>query len=608
MSSLLNIGSNATASFQSAIATTAHNIANIGTEGFSRQRAEISSTTSSSHIGSGSRIDSIERISASYIQNQLSSANSLKLRFEEQLSLAKNVEGIIVSNDEGIQKFMQSLFDSFQNLANSPTSNVNKNLVVNEAHNTESLIANLSAVLKDTQAQANSQISAIATEVNKRLDTIQTLNNAIANSFVVGFNTPNDLLDQRDQAILELNGYMDVRTFTMKNGEINVFTGDSRLPLVSGNTVNHLKAERSEFSDQNRIEVFMSIGGKDQQISDAISNGRLGAVLDYRTNMLDQAMNDLGVTLNALVAATNWQHYQGFDTNGNAGQHFFQPLNMHADASIHNTGAEDGTNITVNFTPEISTLAGFNGNPPYTNATQPATYGNKNDFLEAAHNTIGDFKAREYEVRVNVAGNFEVFDHKGGTTPLATIAFGGNAQIDGLNFDFSAITAGTVNTGDKFLIKPHQQILTDFKTAITNGSLVATRGQSPVDSNSDGSILDETPATASAGDNINIANMASLQSLNLLFNNENGDASTTILGSYSKMVTNIGTYTHNTQIQLTVQSNVFEQISARRESMSGVSLDEEAANLLRFQQAFQAAAQIMQTSQSLFQTILRVLN
>ena len=158
--------------------------------------------------------------------------------------------------------------------------------------------------------------------------------------------------------------------------------------------------------------------------------------------------------------------------------------------------------------------------------------------------------------------------------------------------------------GDSFLVKPHQEMLTDFASTITDIEAIATRGQSPVDSNNDGLLTDEVPAFAAVGDNVNMANMAGLQSAKILLSNDSGQPSETLLGGYSKMATNVGTYVRSADIQLTAQTNVFQQIVDQRESYSGVSLDEEAANLIKFQQAYEAAAQIIATSQSLFQTIL----
>jgi flagellar hook-associated protein 1 FlgK len=176
--------------------------------------------------------------------------------------------------------------------------------------------------------------------------------------------------------------------------------------------------------------------------------------------------------------------------------------------------------------------------------------------------------------------------------------------IDGLEFKGDGASYAA---GDRFLVRPHQDMMRQFEAVLSDPDGLATRGQSPIDSNNDGSLDDETPAAAAFGDNVNVANLANLQSKKLLFANGNtGQASETLLGGYSKMASNVGMYVRGSDIQLTAQNNVYDQLMNQRESLSGVSLDEEAANLMKFQQAYEAAAQIIATSQSIFQTLLGV--
>lgn len=625
MADMLNIGTAATNTFRRAIEVTSHNVANVGTEGYSRQRADIISSAPSNtgygFLGAGSRVSSIDRVYADYIQTQLVDAYSLKSRYDEQLSLSKQVEGVVASNDKGLQTFMQNLFDSFQNLSNNPTSSTSRDQVLSEANNMEAMLLNMSTVLGNTQEQVNGQIKNMTDEINKNLTTIQAINNQVANSLSNGGQPPNDLLDQREKAIKELGQYMDIKTFRQEDGRIDIHTGNGRYPLISDNTLTTLNADLTDYKNENRIEVYMQIGGQKVEVSDNIKGGQLGGVLDFRNNLLDRSMNEMGVALNGLVASTNWQHYQGYDQNGNPGQDFFTPLSTNAIQSAKNTGPEDGTNIQVSFNPVYDPTAPVQGtNPPYDSAAvppaadaQPPTYGDKQTYLGQAMSAIGEFEPREYKLQFSAASNgFEIKDNKTGDPVLDSagnpvlITLGapdnGFEDVEGLRFDVTNVAAAPAD-GDTFIVKPHQAMLEDFSTSINSGEEIATRGQSPVDTGVAG-LADETPTPASVGDNVNIANMASLQSKKVLYSDASGSASETLLGGFSKMATNVGMYVRGTEIQLTSQENVFDQINARRESYSGVNLDEEAANLLRFQQAYQASAQIIQTSQSLFQSLL----
>lgn len=593
MADMLSIGSAAANTFKTALNITSHNVANADTDGYSRQRAEISSSApgiiGGGFLGGGSKVDMVHRIQADYIQTQLYSTNSGVERYSNQLQLAKQVEGLVAGNDEGIQQFLQRFYDSLQNVANEPTSLTSRQQVLDEAGNLESHINNLSSVLKDTQEQVNSQVKGLTTEVNQRLEIIQAINTQVSRALASNAQPPNDLLDQRDQAILELSSYVDIKTFPQADGQIDIHTANGRLPLLSDNTLTRLEAGRGEYLDENRTEVYISIGGQRENISSQIRGGALGGVLDFRTNMLDKTQNDLGVTLNALTASTNWQHFQGWDSDGNPGGTFFTPLEVKVTPSEKSVG--DGSDITVRFNPSV-----IAPEPPYVTGGAPLSVVDRQAQLDDAFIGIGNLVSREYVIKSDNGTDFSIYDHKTGEKllPATGSLSPGVYQLDGLEFDLSAVSA---TTGDKFLVQPHKDILEGFGKAIKGPDAIAARGQSPADPTG-------IPAPSGTGDNTNIANMASLFTKKLMFSNDAGKAAETIMGGYSTMASNVGMYTRGSDIQLTAQENVHKQMVMQRESLSGVSLDEEAANLLRFQQAYEAAAQIIATSQSIFQTLL----
>lgn len=672
MADMLTIGTQAVNTFKRALDVTSHNVANVSTEGYSRQRAEIVSNTpnlvGSTFLGGGSAVSTIERINAEYIQRQLYTSSALVERFDTSNALARQVEGVVAGNDEGVKEFMQRFFDSLQTVASNPTSAESRQLVVDEAGNLESHISNLTSVLNDIESQTNDQIKGLTNEINDRLSTIQDINAQVERALAVGSQPPNDLLDQRDQAILELSQYIDIETYPQEDGSIDIHTSGGKVPLIDDNTVTRLEAANGPYTDEGRTEIYAYFGGDRRVISDKITGGQLGGVLDFRTEMLDQAQNDLGLTLNGMVASMNWQNYQGYDLNGEVGGNIYEPLNAKVLNSRTNAdGSSDGSNISVVFNPPkpVATTP----EPPYA-AGEPDSYGEKNAYFENAISTIGEFQSREYELRYDESidggnGGFYVFDRK---TSERLGEFANDSTqpviIDGLEFTGDD---GTYSQGDSFLVQPHQDILDNFKTEINDPDKLATRGQSPIvehydaawdddsdgeisfdefiansgvasdsaadfdtffagatpavnnigtvmDANGDGFItkdefslqLASIPAAAAYGDNTNVANMASLQSKEILLSDDNGNASATVLGGYSIMSSNVGLYVRSTDIQLTAQENVHQQIIDRRDSISGVSLDEEAANLLRFQQAYEASAQIISASQSLFQTLIGV--
>ncbi len=608
MADMLTIATLSANTFKKALEVTSHNVANVSTEGYSRQRAVIVSNApgvaGNGFQGSGSSVQTVERTYSEYYQSQLVVAESLKSRYEEQLSLSQQVEGVVASNDEGVQEFMSRFFDSLQSLSNNPTSNTSRQLVLDEASSLESHVGNLTSVLGEGKNQLNNQIHDIVNEINVHTQTIKELNGRIEYAIKTTGQQPNDLMDQRDQAIVELSRYVDIKQYENDDGTMDVYTANGRLPLISGNTLTKLEAAPSEYRADGRTEVYYRIGDERREIGSLISGGKLGGILDYRTNMLDQAQLDLGLTLNGMVASMNWQHYQGYDLNGEAGGHFFEPLLTRGIDSVNNNGTVPGNLIEVSFNPNPADAV----QPPY-NPTELATYANKQASLENAYDEIGRFQPRDYELIYDAASaSYEVFDYNSkqpvkdavGTTITISAADGWAKNVEGMYFDLSnAVAAGTPQDDDSFLVKPHQTILDEFEKVIEDGQEIAARGQTP-----DATVL--APTASAVGDNTNLANMAGLQSRKVLLADGSDNATETLLGGYSTMASNVGLYVRTTDIQLTAQNNVYDQIWSQREAYSGVSLDEEAANLIKYQQAYQATAQIIATVQEMFQTLISV--
>ncbi len=620
MADMLTIASLSANTFKKALEVTSNNVANVATEGYNKQRVIIQSSApgnaGNAYQGSGSEVGAIERIYSEYFQTQLYSSQTSLDRYETQLTLSKQVEGVVASNDEGIQEFMDRYFASLQTLANNPTSTTNRQQVVQEAGNLESYIMNMTTVLDETERQANSQISDTIQEVNNSLEAIRDMNRQIDHVLKNTINAPNDLMDKRDQAILELSKMIDVKTYYHENGMVDIYTGRGSVPLLSSNTLMRLEASNSEFQLDNRVEVYAYIGDQKQQISDRIAGGQIGGILDFRDNMLTQAQNDLGLALNGLVASMNWQHYQGYDMSGDAGGNLFQPLSMKAIISEENstTSLNAGTHnkISVSFNPNAGV-----SEPPYDGlsalTSQPATYGDKQTYLDNAYAAIAEFEPRDYEVIYNASTDeFDFKDYTTGellldsTGAQVSIARGTVGTVEGLTFDFSTVTAAEVQNEDAFLIKPHKQMLEDFTSVLSDPSQLATRGQSPIDSDSDGTLDDEVPAAGGIGDNSNMLNLAALQNAKVLFAGADGNPSESLLGGYSKMSVNIGMYVRGTDIQQSAQQSVHQVMIEQRESNSGVSLDEEAANLIKYQQAYEASAQIIANVQEMFRTLLNI--
>jgi flagellar hook-associated protein 1 FlgK len=201
MADLLNMAAVTANTFKKAIEVTSQNVSNVSTAGYHRQVADIVSNApqiaGANNVGGGSRVDKVNRVYDQAIQQQLTSSYSSKSRYEEQLQQSKQVEGVVASNSQGVQTFMQSFFDAAQTLSNDPTSDVNRRLMLNDSTSLQSYIGNMTQVLKDTSGQINTQLDNLVADANSKITAIYDVNKAVSNASKTGSQVPNELLDKR---------------------------------------------------------------------------------------------------------------------------------------------------------------------------------------------------------------------------------------------------------------------------------------------------------------------------------------------------------------------------------------------------------------------------
>jgi flagellar hook-associated protein 1 FlgK len=444
------------------------------------------------------------------------------------------------------------------------------------------MVGSAQQVLAQTEAQINNQLEQVSTDINSRLSQLREVNFSIKTGSISGVQQPNDLFDKRDQLTYELSELVGIRTKINENGTVDVFTANNRIPLLADDKVTLLQVQSDDYPGRDRNELFVTQGGQLKQVTPLLgTGGELGGLLEVRANLLDTTYDRLGQVLNGFVAAQNVQHQQGWDAAGNPGEAIFRPLNVDA-------FAQKGNSVNASVTVGVA-LTEFD-------STDPAlTYGEKQTALAASFATLGELKPAGYQVefdgtdvRITNLTSQEVQ-----TTPIASVV---NNAIDfeGLRFNLSNLSAG-----DRFQVSPHRAMLEQFGVNLTSPTQLATRGQSPL-------ALDpvDLATPAAQGDNINVANLSAIQGRRLLDNDAAGQATSTLLEGYAQVTTDIGRYINRSESLFESTRTGFDFLLQKRESISGVNLDEEAANLLRFQQAYQAAAQVIQTSQSLFQTLL----
>jgi flagellar hook-associated protein 1 FlgK len=530
---------------QLGMATTGHNIANATTDGYRRQ--EIVQTTAipvgngSGFIGQGTDVQTIKRVYDDFLDRQVTQNETGASYSKQYLQNVQQLDNVLGDRSSGLSTSIQKFFQTWNDLANYPSSTTARQAVLGGAQTVSNSLNSLGAYVQTLQDSTNSDIKGMVNQINSYASSIAKMNNTIANATVNG-QPPNDLLDQRDQLVSNLNQL--VGTSVLKDpttGNYNVFIGTG-YQLVEGTTANSITAQASRY-DPSRLEVYDS-GGVSQLSGGAISGGKLGAMLDYRANVLDPSQNALGRIAMVLSDQVNTLHTAGIDYNGAAGGNFFNSMSAlpQAFASTSNTSA----------------------------AVVTATLGTTSQL------TTSDYK----------------LSFSGGVYTLNRLSDGqswSNANLATLSTNaaqgFTLTTSVAPNAGDSFLIRPTAQGANNLGLAISDPLKIAAADN-----------------TAVAGDTLNNANalaIAALQSTSGLVG-----GSTTIEGGYALLVGEIGNVTDEAKINNQAQSNLLTQTKAAQQSVSGVNLDEEAANLIRYQQAYQASAQIIKSATSMFDTLL----
>lgn len=625
---LLDIGSSGLLAFQRSLATAGHNIANVNTDGYSRQRVELSARTpqaaAGDFIGSGVQTQATRRIYDSFLTTQLRSNTSADSRLQSFHALASQIDNLLADAQAGLSPSLQDFFNAVQGVANDPSSVPARQVLLSQTNALADRFHYLDQRFTELGGAINAQIQSSVTEINTLGTAIAKLNNSIVLAQGgPGGEAPNDLLDQRDALLVKLAGYVAVTTVNQDDGAVNVFIGNGQT-LVAGAQATGLSVASNNF-DGTRLEVAYQVGATSATISDALSGGTLGAALDFRRQLLDTAQNALGRIAVGVGSTFNAQHVLGQDLNGQLGGNLFTLATPQVMANTANTGTAsigatigsvgalttsnyllqriDATNYTVTRLSDNVTVASF--------TSFPQTVDGVTLTLSAGTPAVGD----RFLVRPtgNAAAGLAVAVSDpaklAAAAPIRTSAALANAGS-------ATINAGAVTSVANLPLPADVTLTYDSGTnqftvagAVPGVAPITYSAGATISFNGINFAISGTPVTGDVftvsrntngvSDNRNALRLAALQNQNTLVG-----GTATYQDTYGQLVADIGSQTHQAEVNGKAQSALLNQITQARDAVSGVNLDEEAADLVRFQQAYQAAAQVINVSSTLFQTLL----
>lgn len=623
MPDALNISLTGMRAFQRALQVTSHNIANANTPGYSRQVADFSARVGggqgNTYLGGGTQISTIRRMYDGLQTDQLRASMTGFARFDALNNLSSRIDTLLADPDTGLNTGLQSYFNSVQDLANDPSSISTRQALLGEAEGVASRFQSLDARLGELEKNVNGGLTLAVDDINRIATSIASLNGqiALANN---GATPPNDLLDAREALVLELSGQVSVSTTLQDDGTMTVFIGSGQ-SLVSARDARQLTVGGSEF-DLTRMEVAYQGSEGSTPLDTSSTGGNLGGLLEFRSRILDPARQSLGQTAIAFASSMNEQNASGMDLRGNLGGDLFSvapPTILYsnqnsgsgtASASVSDLGTLTGADYVLEFdgaayslsrtdTGEVIPLSGTGtGADPFVGdginiVVGGAPAAGDRLLVQSGQNAAGSIRsvvsdaqsiALAAPTRASISqGNI------GDATIDAAVVVDRNdpGLLTSSVIEFTSPTTYSINGAGSFAY-------TDGDAIVINGSSVSISGAPSV-----GDQFTIEPNYGASGDNSNGLLMADIQSAGLL---DGGTVS--INDSYGRLVAGVGAMTHQIKGSLDAQGVVLTNAEAAVSATSGVNLDEEAANLIKYQQAYQAVAQVVAVVSTMFDSLI----
>ena len=637
MAELLNVGTSSLLAYQKALATTGHNIANVNTEGYSRQSLTLDTRAPSlgagGYVGSGVEVSTVARAYDSFLSQDLRANHSSFHHLDTFTEMTKQLEDLLADSDRGVSVQLENFFAAVQDLSNNPSSIPERQALLGEANALTRQIQEVDNALESLNSRINDQLQGLQLEVNSLAEALATINSEIeAAQARGGGQPPNDLLDTRDRLLKELSEYTGVVSSFQDGGIVNVTVGSGQI-LVVGPVHQSISLSPGIYDPLSLDLNVRTQDGSRIPITDTLTGGRMYGLLRFREEVLEPTRQELGLLAVGITETFNEQHELGLDLNGAAGGSFFTAVAPTVAEASTNRGAATAT-ATIS---DASALQPADYRLQWTGATWELTNTSTGDTQNAADGAfnvdglaiavgggvpeLGDsFLVRPYfraasamDVALNRASDVaasaplvasESVSNKGSASvdgptnttmvgiPLATditLTYRDNAAGFGPGFEVIGGPGGVI------LFDPTTESAGKTFTFENFGNASFTVSGTP----EDGDTFTISNNTSGAGDNRNALLLGALQTEGSLL-----DSTANYQEVFAGTIGEVGIQVRQAEAALATQTALRNQSEQALSALAGVNLDEEAANLLRFQQAYQASAQVISTANELFQSLI----
>ncbi len=551
--SILNTAKLGLLSQQLAIEVTGQNISNVQTEGYSRQEVNFEATNPRSfslgQIGTGVRVAGIERSHDEFLYSQILGEGDTLGRFKVKKDVFDQLE--ILLSESGGQSLNQTLsqfFNGVQDVSSNPTGFPERSNLVAEGQNLASVFNNLGESFFQIQQNLDATISVEVNRINSLTQEIAALNKSIHANEPTTFSA-NDLRDKRDQKVKDLSEIIDLNFVDESDGQISITLGDGT-PLVLHSTAFEL-ATSPNGNNKSFVDVLVLDGaGNSTNITSSITGGSIKGYLEMRDTEVENLSDKIDRLAAGFIQEFNKVHQQGFAIDGSTGNNFFNPSQATVLTNVNNTGS--------------ATLTATNGDP-------------------------SNISVDKYEITVTGSNSFSLSNLTTGANE-GTFSFTPGSSFSLAN-GFAATISGSAAVGDKFKLSVSQGAARNFSVSsavLSNSSKIAA-------------------GLNSSTDGANALALVDLQS-KLVFDSVTldsaGSGTFTFNEFYSSLVSNVGIQSFSSRSIYSQQEGILLQLGTRRESVSGVSIDEEMINMIKFQQAYNAAARLISVVDELLDTVI----
>ena len=657
--SLYQTGVSGLLAAQQQLATTGNNISNVNTDGYTRQRADQSASVGinngNNYIGGGTYIQDITRLYDQFShkeqlmnQSNLGNADSLHARLT-QLDQVMSTSGNAVVGS--LDKFYQAL----NGVADNPNDSGLRSIVLNQANVLSNDFNELAKNFDNMSKSVNGEIEQVASRVSEISKELAKINETIMQSqSPTQAGQPNDLLDKRDQLIGELSEYTRVTTVKDANNVMTVMIGQGTT-LVAGITPMTLQVNAGD-PDAQQTELRLVSGSSSVALNGSTLGGSLAASFEFRDEHLSQTRTEIDRLAMAISSTLNDSQASGLDLNELQGANIFTDINstqlQQGRVLAHSTNSPTSTTqaqITINDVSKLPTdefevrfeggnftlynlTTGGNevlgapgsGTPAGTHTPSSPDYGFS--FVETGTPTAGD--------------KFTIIPTKNSAALMQTTLTDGNAIAASTAVEITPsdnnVNAGAIDIVDMFdpenaqaampmRIDVFEDALGAFTYTITDNTNTTS---APISYTPPSQVIDLPPLPSTAAFQVKISGTPSGSGANApeqffigdAFGEGNGNHAVAMAKTQEVGVTNggketfskslavstsvVGSKASNANLTADTAQALFTQAYNRNQATSGVNLDEEAANLLKYQQAYQAASQIISTANTLFDTIL----